>query len=174
MLGLVRRGNSGGRRPRRSWPGEPPAACGAAEQLVFGAGASECDADPRGGFSDAPGDLEQAQPQGVELGRGEWLRLGDGVVHGPQATRPDPPGSGGSGRRSPGTSRQDGRVVHGRDGQYAAVRALGRHVQAVAGPGERHLWPEAAAGAEHGVRVATEPKVRFSETLQLRQLLSLR
>ncbi len=57
------------------------AACDATEQLGFGAGAGERDADPRRGLGDAPGDLEQAQPQGGELGRGERLGFGDGVAH---------------------------------------------------------------------------------------------
>ena len=33
-----------------------------------------------GGLGDAPGDFEEAHPQGGELGRGERMRLGDGVA----------------------------------------------------------------------------------------------
>ena len=65
-----------GRLPRASWPGELQAARDAPEQLGFGAGRGEGDADPRSGLDDAPGDLEQAQPQRRELGGGERLALG--------------------------------------------------------------------------------------------------
>ncbi len=59
----MRRGGVRGQLPRRSWPGELETACDAPEQLGFGAGGGERDADSYGGLGDAPGDLEQPQPR---------------------------------------------------------------------------------------------------------------
>ncbi len=79
-VGVGETGRIRGRWPRRLWPGELEAACDATEQLGFAAGAGERDADRCRRLDDAPSDLEQAQPQGGELGDGERLRLGDGIA----------------------------------------------------------------------------------------------
>ena len=52
----------------------------APEQLGFGAGRGEGNADPCGGLGDATGNLEQAQAHCRELGGGQRLRFGDGVT----------------------------------------------------------------------------------------------
>jgi len=59
-----------GRKPRLSWAGEQEAACDAAEQLGFRAGAGERDADPCRRLGNAPGDLEQARLCSTRVGSG--------------------------------------------------------------------------------------------------------
>lgn len=77
-----RSGTRGGLTPRGSWHAGPDRACQVAEEDGVGAGAGEGDAHPAGGLCDAGGDLEQPEPDGVELGLGEGMGLWDGVAHG--------------------------------------------------------------------------------------------
>jgi hypothetical protein len=67
--------------PLVSWSGGLKADGDAPEQCGVRTGCGESDADASGGLGDACCDLQQAHPQGGELGGGERMRRGDGVAH---------------------------------------------------------------------------------------------
>ena len=69
-----------GHRPRPSGSRRQAATHQPSKQNSLRAGGGEGDADPCSGLGDTGADLDQAQPQGIELSRGERLRAGDGVA----------------------------------------------------------------------------------------------
>ena len=73
-----------GHKPRPSGSRRQTATHQSSEQIRLWAGGGEGDADPGGGLGDTGADLDQMQPQGGELGRGERLRAGDGVTNAQQ------------------------------------------------------------------------------------------
>ena len=80
-LGLVRRGGFGADGPGGHGPASWRLRATPRNNSASGQAAGKRDADPCRRLGDASCDLEQAQPQGGELGGGERLRLGDGVAH---------------------------------------------------------------------------------------------
>ena len=71
-----------GLMPRCSRSGRREHARQAAEQVGFRASGGESETHAAGGFDDAGGDLDEAQPQSCELGLRQVARLGNGVADG--------------------------------------------------------------------------------------------
>jgi hypothetical protein len=69
-----------GHMPGRSRPSRLHTAREAGEQRRPGVRGGERDTHPACGFDDASGDLDQAHPQGGELGGGQRLGPGNGVA----------------------------------------------------------------------------------------------
>ena len=79
-FGVERAGFLGHGAPRRSWTRGRETSRQQPEQGCVRTGRSEVDADAGGLLDDAGGDLEQAQPDGRELGPGEILPPGHGIA----------------------------------------------------------------------------------------------
>ena len=73
---------AGASRPRGSWSGGLQGDGDRAEQVGFGTGGGEGQADARDGFDDAGPELEEVEPEGGELGAGEVMGLGHRIAHG--------------------------------------------------------------------------------------------
>ena len=68
--------------PRRLWSGRLQRDGDCAEELGLWAGGGEGQTDARDRLDDASAELEKAQAQGGELGRGQGVDFRDGVAHG--------------------------------------------------------------------------------------------
>ena len=71
--GLAQRGGL----PRRLWFGRVQRDGDGAEELGLRTGGGECQTDARDGLDDASAELEKAQAQGGELGRGQGVGFGE-------------------------------------------------------------------------------------------------
>ena len=83
-LGVAGSGFKRGARPRRLRPCGCEASGEQAEDRLIGTGCRKADADARGPFDDAGGDLDQAQAHSGELGAGPGRGGGRGGAQGVQ------------------------------------------------------------------------------------------
>jgi hypothetical protein len=78
----LREGRSGRRLPRDLRTGGHQPDRELAEERGIGTSCGEGEADAAGGFDDPGAELEKAQADGGELGRGEGVRRRDRIAHG--------------------------------------------------------------------------------------------